>query len=152
MVWIVIEDIDFSGSFCYPYCAAYEMYMELYKEAAHRRGVDPNIGPKLAGMLCQAGAAVGRAPFRLALVSAIATAHLSRSDGSFRQSGPVVVESKRRCPNGIRGSRGQRRRCCISFYDSKPCVNCDRLSKSCGKATPSSSQILYLSVPDPYTK
>jgi ubiquinone/menaquinone biosynthesis C-methylase UbiE len=53
---IVIEDIDFSGSFCYPYCAAYEMYLELYKEAAHRRGVDPNIGPKLAAMLRQAGA------------------------------------------------------------------------------------------------
>ena len=52
----VIEDIDFSGSFCHPYCAAYEMYLELYKETAHRRVVDPNIGPKLARMLRQAGA------------------------------------------------------------------------------------------------
>jgi len=53
---IVIEDIDLSGSFCYPYCAAYERYTELYQEAASRRGGDPNIGLKLPEMLRQAGA------------------------------------------------------------------------------------------------
>jgi 2-polyprenyl-3-methyl-5-hydroxy-6-metoxy-1,4-benzoquinol methylase len=53
---IVIEDIDFSGSFCHPYCASYERYTELYQEVAYRRGGDPNIGPKLAAMLRQAGA------------------------------------------------------------------------------------------------
>ena len=53
---IVIEDIDFSGSFCHPYCVAYERYTELYQETAHRRGGDPNIGLKLPGMLRQAGA------------------------------------------------------------------------------------------------
>jgi len=53
---IVIEDIDFSGCFCHPYCAAYERYTALYREAAYRRGGDPNIGLKLPGMLRQAGA------------------------------------------------------------------------------------------------
>jgi len=29
---IVVEDIDFSGSFCYPHCAAYKRYVELYQK------------------------------------------------------------------------------------------------------------------------
>jgi SAM-dependent methyltransferase len=53
---IVIGDIDFSGSFCHPYCAAYARYTALYQEVVARRGGDPNIGPKLPGMLHQAGA------------------------------------------------------------------------------------------------
>jgi 2-polyprenyl-3-methyl-5-hydroxy-6-metoxy-1,4-benzoquinol methylase len=53
---IVIEDIDFAGSFCYPYCAAYQRYTELYQQVVHQRGGDPNIGPKLPGMLRRAGA------------------------------------------------------------------------------------------------
>jgi predicted O-methyltransferase YrrM len=52
---IVIEDIDFSGSFCYPPCAAYQRYTELYQQVVNRRGGDPNIGPKLSGMLRRAG-------------------------------------------------------------------------------------------------
>ena len=28
---IVVEDIDFTGSFCYPACPAYERYVELYQ-------------------------------------------------------------------------------------------------------------------------
>jgi predicted O-methyltransferase YrrM len=52
----VIEDIDFTGSFCYPYCAAYQRYTELYQQVVQRRGGDPNLGPKLPGMLRKAGA------------------------------------------------------------------------------------------------
>ena len=52
---IVIEDTDFAGSFCYPICAAYERYKELYQELVQRRGGDPNIGPKLPAMLRRAG-------------------------------------------------------------------------------------------------
>src|SRR5581483_4064119 len=54
---VVIEDIDFSGSFCYPPCAAYQRYTELYEQVVIRRGGDPNIGPKLPGMLRRAGVA-----------------------------------------------------------------------------------------------
>jgi hypothetical protein len=53
---IVFEDIDFSGSFCYPHCAAYERYVELYQKIVQRRGGDANIGPKLPGLLRKAGA------------------------------------------------------------------------------------------------
>ena len=52
---IVIEDTDFSGSFCYPHCAAYERYNELYQEVVQRRAGDPNIGPKLPALLRRAG-------------------------------------------------------------------------------------------------
>ena len=52
---IVIEDTDFSGSFCYPICAAYDRYTELYQKIVQRRGGDPNIGPKLPAMLRIAG-------------------------------------------------------------------------------------------------
>jgi SAM-dependent methyltransferase len=52
---IVIEDTDFSGSFCYPHCAAYKRYNELYQEVVQRRGGDPNIGPKLPALLRRAG-------------------------------------------------------------------------------------------------
>ena len=52
---IVIEDTDFAGSFCYPACAAYERYKELYQQAVQRGGGDPNIGQKLPAMLRRAG-------------------------------------------------------------------------------------------------
>jgi ubiquinone/menaquinone biosynthesis C-methylase UbiE len=52
---IVIEDTDFAGSFCYPTCAAYERYKQLYQELVQRRGGDPNIGPKLPAMLRRTG-------------------------------------------------------------------------------------------------
>jgi ubiquinone/menaquinone biosynthesis C-methylase UbiE len=52
---IVVEDTDFVASFCYPTCAAYERYNQLYQELIQRRGGDPNIGPKLAAMLRRAG-------------------------------------------------------------------------------------------------
>jgi ubiquinone/menaquinone biosynthesis C-methylase UbiE len=52
---IVIEDTDFAGSLCYPPCAAYERYKELYQELLQRRGGDSNIGPKLPAMLRSAG-------------------------------------------------------------------------------------------------
>jgi hypothetical protein len=52
---IVIEDTDFSGSFCYPMCAAYERYKELYQKVVQRRGGDSDIGPKLPAMFRNAG-------------------------------------------------------------------------------------------------
>jgi len=48
---VVIEDTDFTGSFCYPISAAFDRYKELYQALIERRGGDANIGPKLAAML-----------------------------------------------------------------------------------------------------
>ena len=51
---IVIEDTDFSGSFCYPHCVAYKRYNE-YQQVVQRRGGDPDIRPKLPALLRRAG-------------------------------------------------------------------------------------------------
>jgi 2-polyprenyl-3-methyl-5-hydroxy-6-metoxy-1,4-benzoquinol methylase len=53
---IVVEDVEFIGSFCCRNCAAYQRYLELYQALVHRRGGDANIGPKLPAMLRGAGA------------------------------------------------------------------------------------------------
>jgi SAM-dependent methyltransferase len=53
--FIALEDIDFAGHFCHPDCPAFSRYVELYTKTAVRRGGDPHIGPKLPGMLLDAG-------------------------------------------------------------------------------------------------
>jgi hypothetical protein len=53
---IVVEDVEFIGSFCCPNCAAYQRYLELYQALVHRTGGDANIGQKLPTMLRGAGA------------------------------------------------------------------------------------------------
>jgi len=52
---IAVEDIDFSGHFTYPPSHAAERYFELYRATVHRRGGDPDIGPKLPALLFDAG-------------------------------------------------------------------------------------------------
>jgi 2-polyprenyl-3-methyl-5-hydroxy-6-metoxy-1,4-benzoquinol methylase len=52
---LIVEDIDFTGSFCYPPSPAYQRYVELYQLVVRRRKGDPDIGPKLPGLLVQAG-------------------------------------------------------------------------------------------------
>jgi 2-polyprenyl-3-methyl-5-hydroxy-6-metoxy-1,4-benzoquinol methylase len=51
---VAVEDIDFTGNFCHPPCQPYQRYTELYQQVVERKGGDPNIGPKLPGMLRQA--------------------------------------------------------------------------------------------------
>lgn len=53
----VVEDIDFSGHFCYPASAPFDRYVALYSAVARKRGVDPDIGPRLPLLLRQAGVA-----------------------------------------------------------------------------------------------
>jgi SAM-dependent methyltransferase len=52
---MVLEDIDFSGCFTHPESGAFRRYHELYCAAARRRGGDPDIGPRLPGLLKQCG-------------------------------------------------------------------------------------------------
>jgi ubiquinone/menaquinone biosynthesis C-methylase UbiE len=52
---LAVEDIDFRGHFCHPEFAAFSCYVQLYTHTAQRRGVDPNIGPRLPGLLAKAG-------------------------------------------------------------------------------------------------
>jgi SAM-dependent methyltransferase len=52
---LIAEDIDFTGHFCEPHSAAFWRYVELYTKAVQNRGCDPNIGPRLPGLLRDAG-------------------------------------------------------------------------------------------------
>ena len=52
---IVVEDIQFSGHFCYPACSAFEQYVALFTATAQQRGQNANIGPHLLSMFNTAG-------------------------------------------------------------------------------------------------
>lgn len=52
---LVVEDIDFRGSFCEPESAAFERYEEIYVTSARANGGDPWIGLRLPAMLVDAG-------------------------------------------------------------------------------------------------
>jgi len=52
---LIVEDIDFNGSFSHPRCAAFEQYVDWYRQVVERRGGDADVGPKLYGLLLDAG-------------------------------------------------------------------------------------------------
>lgn len=52
---VVVEDVDFAGSFTLPESRAFRRYCELYCAASRRRGGDPDIGPRLPLLLADAG-------------------------------------------------------------------------------------------------
>jgi SAM-dependent methyltransferase len=52
---VVVEDIDFSGHFTYPDSPAFGRYKVMYCATVLRRGGDPNIGPRLPGLLKEGG-------------------------------------------------------------------------------------------------
>jgi ubiquinone/menaquinone biosynthesis C-methylase UbiE len=52
---IVIEDVDFSGNFCYPDCPAFWRHVALYTQTAALRGACPTLGARLPVYLRDAG-------------------------------------------------------------------------------------------------
>lgn len=52
---VIVEDIDITGHFCDPASRAYDRYIELYVQAAQIRGVDATLGPRVPGLLRDAG-------------------------------------------------------------------------------------------------
>ncbi|MGB8702816.1 MAG: methyltransferase domain-containing protein [Thermosynechococcaceae cyanobacterium] len=52
---IIIEDIDYRGHFAEPECPALNRAVEWYTKSVQSRGADPNIGPRLPGLLRDAG-------------------------------------------------------------------------------------------------
>ena len=52
---IVVEDVDFRGHFAEPDCPALRRFVEWYTKSVQSRGADPNIGPRLPGLLREAG-------------------------------------------------------------------------------------------------
>jgi SAM-dependent methyltransferase len=51
----IVEDIDFRGHFAEPECRALARSVEFYCNTVKNRGADPNIGPRLPGLLRNAG-------------------------------------------------------------------------------------------------
>ncbi len=52
---IALEDVHFSGHFCYPECPAFSDYVRLYSEVVRAKGADPDIGLRLPLLLKDAG-------------------------------------------------------------------------------------------------
>jgi ubiquinone/menaquinone biosynthesis C-methylase UbiE len=52
---LMLEDIDFTGAFCYPPNAAFTRYCELYVQVIDRRGGDANVGARLYQLCLGAG-------------------------------------------------------------------------------------------------
>ena len=52
---IIVEDVRFSGHFCYPQCEAFDQYVQYYTIAAHNNGHNAEIGPTLFSLFLQAG-------------------------------------------------------------------------------------------------
>jgi len=52
---MILEDVDSAAMFCHPPCDAYRRFVELYIAVVRQRGADPNIGPRLPGLLCDVG-------------------------------------------------------------------------------------------------
>lgn len=51
---VIIEDIQFSGHFSYPYHSAFNQYVTLYQQAVNIRGGNAEIGPLLIDLFKQA--------------------------------------------------------------------------------------------------
>jgi len=80
---LVIEDIDFTGSFCYPDNTAFRRYVQLYSDTVLNRGGDPNIGPRLPSLL----RATGLADVRMSVV------HPAGFDGEVKLIAPITLEA-----------------------------------------------------------
>jgi SAM-dependent methyltransferase len=52
---LIVEDIDFKGSFVWPETEAFRRYCELYYAVIRKRGGDPDIGPRLPILLADGG-------------------------------------------------------------------------------------------------
>jgi SAM-dependent methyltransferase len=52
---LVVEDIDYRGSFCFPESEVFTRSNEIYEQSALRNGGDPYIGAKLSRLLLDAG-------------------------------------------------------------------------------------------------
>lgn len=52
---VVLEDGDFAGHFSHPACPALDRYVTLYRHLLRGKGGDADIGPRLPGLLDDAG-------------------------------------------------------------------------------------------------
>jgi hypothetical protein len=55
--YVIVEDVHVAGCFTEPPCAAYDRRVGWFKEVVRRTGGDLDIGPRLPGLLREAGLA-----------------------------------------------------------------------------------------------
>jgi SAM-dependent methyltransferase len=79
---VVVEDIDFRGVLCEPPSEAFGRYEELYRSIVQRKGGDAEIGPRLPGLLDDAG---------LAHVDVVAFHNVGRDPRSFVKRSHVLT-------------------------------------------------------------
>jgi ubiquinone/menaquinone biosynthesis C-methylase UbiE len=80
---LVVQDVDFRGHFSHPECAAFSCYVRLYTQTAQRRCADPNIGPRLPGLLAKAG-------FEAVQINVVQPAAMS---GEVKLMAPLTMEN-----------------------------------------------------------
>jgi SAM-dependent methyltransferase len=80
---MVVEDIDFTGHFSHPDDASFRRFVSLYTQVVQRRGADPNIGPRLPGLLLAAG-------YHEVGVHVVQPAGI---DGEVKLMAPITLES-----------------------------------------------------------
>ena len=52
---IIVEDIDFSGHFCFPYNNSFHAYIQHFTTAAHNNGQNPDLGPEVLSLFNEVG-------------------------------------------------------------------------------------------------
>jgi len=85
---LVVVDIEKAATLCEPPHRSFERYIELYTLAARARGVDPNIGRRLPGIL----AAAGCRPVRVNVVQPVGR-QPKGYEGDVKLTAPVTLES-----------------------------------------------------------
>jgi ubiquinone/menaquinone biosynthesis C-methylase UbiE len=80
---LAVQDTDFRGHFCHPEFAAFTRYVELYTKTVQQRGGDSNIGPRLPGLLVQAG-------FEAVQMNIVQVAEMS---GESKLMAPITMEN-----------------------------------------------------------
>ena len=105
---VAVEDIDYRGSLCEPPSEAFERYDELYRSIVRQRGADAEIGPRLPGLLDDAGLVdvdvasiqlVGRDP--QSFVKRIHVLTLERIAPALLDGGLVSVEELEELRRGL---------------------------------------------------
>jgi SAM-dependent methyltransferase len=124
---VIVEDIDCTGYFCYPDAPALWRYVELYTQAVRRRGGDPNIGPRLPGLLLDVG-------FERVQMNVVQPAG---TEGEVKLLNPITMESIADCvlAEGL-ATRNEVERVIAELYelsrDSRTVVSIPRVVQAWG--------------------
>ena len=113
---VAVEDIDYRGSLCEPPSEAFQRYDELYQSIVRLRGADAEIGPRLPGLLDDAGLVdvdvasvqlVGRDP--QSFVKRIHVLTLDRVAPALLDGGLVSVEELDEVRRGLQSAAADER-------------------------------------------